>query len=543
MSGYTFMYGRNRRATLQILNDDRVKNFLKHFETANSIEGLSEMDVWNVNFVGGTVLTSLGAIVNSKLFIPLHKYTINSKVCKEIGLEERFWIGSGRHSREKVERFLISLKKAAEEVGIYNLLEAAFYLIKYEEEPENKLSKPEEKKFKEKREPSIEAGYIPPRPEENAKLDKFLKEKIDSLINTNKQVILYGPPGTGKTWTAKAYVEEVLKEQGKGGSEFVTFHPSYSYEEFVEGLKPISAETAENNLRFIVDDGIFKRIAIRAICEALKSAENKVANEVLELLNKIENGDFKEYRRYIEKKIELWNYIRKLDKTELRNLFKNAPKFYLIIDEVNRGDISRIFGELITLLEADKRLGEKNQIIVTLPYSKEPFAVPPNLYIIGTMNTADRSIALIDVALRRRFGFIELMPNYKVLEEKLLNENVSDDVKEIRELSIKVLRSINDKIKKIYDRDHQIGHSYFLKLEKCKTRYEAIKTLKYIWFYEIIPLLQEYFYDSPKKLKDILKDFVIVDESTYELKQMEEFNDDQFIVALRNLIEGGEGSG
>ena len=82
-----------------------------------------------------------------------------------------------------------------------------------------------------------------------------------------------------------------------------------------------------------------------------------------------------------------------------------------------------------------------------------------------------------------------------------------------------------------------------MKLEKCKTRYEAIKTLKYIWFYEIIPLLQEYFYDSPKKLKDILKDFVIVDESTYELKQMEEFNDDQFIVALRNLIEGGEGSG
>ena len=100
MSGYTFMYGRSRRATLQILNDDRVKNFLKHFETANSIEGLSEMDVWNVNFVGGTVLTSLGAIVNSNLFIPLHKYTINSKVRKE---EEKFLSISDKHSRKNIE--------------------------------------------------------------------------------------------------------------------------------------------------------------------------------------------------------------------------------------------------------------------------------------------------------------------------------------------------------------------------------------------------------------------------------------------------------
>jgi len=123
---YTFLYRENQQGSLQILNDDRVKKFLKHFENADSIEGLSEMDIWNVRDVGGTALTSLGAIVNSRLFIPLHEHTINNKVRRKIGLEERFWSGSDKHSREKVERFLISLKKAAEEVEIDNLLEAAF---------------------------------------------------------------------------------------------------------------------------------------------------------------------------------------------------------------------------------------------------------------------------------------------------------------------------------------------------------------------------------------------------------------------------------
>jgi len=229
------------------------------------------------------------------------------------------------------------------------------------------------------------------------------------------------------------------------------------------------------------------------------------------------------------------------------NAINKVPKFYLIIDEINRGDISRIFGELITLLEADKRLFAENELTVVLPYSKTKFGIPPNLYIIGTMNTADRSIALIDVALRRRFGFIELMPSYKVLLKELGIENVEsengavekikswseNDLNDIKKLTVKVLYSINEKIRKLYDRDHQIGHSYFLKLKDCKSRDDAIEMLKQIWFYEVIPLLQEYFYDTPKKLEEILGDFVKVEGNSYEFKNPDEIPD--FIGLLRKL--------
>ena len=345
---------------------------------------------------------------------------------------------------------------------------------------------------------------------------------LRDLLNSKKQVILYGPPGTGKTWLAQNYIK-IKTSNNKELYEFVTFHPSYSYEEFVEGIRPRTGD--DGKIYYEVEDGIFKRICKRAYNALLDIAGiNKRWEKELPELEKDEKETVK---RILES--------------------EDYPKFYLIIDEINRGDISRIFGELITLLEADKRLFAENEITVTLPYSKTKFGVPPNLFIIGTMNTADRSIALIDIALRRRFGFIELMPDYKVLEEKLLSGNVSDDVTEIRKLAIDVLKATNDKIREIYDRDHQIGHSYFLKLKDCKTRDEAIKTLKHIWFHEIIPLLQEYFYDSPKKLKEVLGEkFVIVDENeaTYEFKQMEEFDDDnKFIEALKSLIPRGEQSG
>ena len=338
--------------------------------------------------------------------------------------------------------------------------------------------------------------------------------KIDELLNFKKQLILYGPPGTGKTWIARRYVGVEADD-----FDFVTFHPSYAYEEFVEGLRPY---TENGQIVYKVEEGVFKRICRKAFNELLAQAE-------------------------IDKKWEEGKDLPELTESyrdKVKDLLKsgNYPKFYLVIDEINRGDISKIFGELITLLEADKRLFAENEITVTLPYSKTKFGVPPNLYIIGTMNTADRSIALIDIALRRRFGFIELMPDYKVLEEKLLSGDVPDDVKDIRKLVIDVLKAMNDKIRKIYDRDHQIGHSYFLKLKDCETRDKAIETLKYIWFHEVIPLLQEYFYDSPKKLKEVLGEkFVIVDENetTYEFRKMEEFSDDKFIEALKSLIPRG----
>jgi 5-methylcytosine-specific restriction protein B len=152
------------------------------------------------------------------------------------------------------------------------------------------------------------------------------------------------------------------------------------------------------------------------------------------------------------------------------------------------------------------------------------------------MNTSDRSIALLDIALRRRFGFIEVNPQPMLLKGK----NVGGvDLGSL-------LEKLNERIEALKDSDHRIGHSYFLKLKDCETRDKAIETLKYIWFHEVIPLLQEYFYDSPKKLKEVLGEkFVIVDENetTYEFKQIEDFDDDEFIEALKSLIPRGERSG
>lgn len=332
------------------------------------------------------------------------------------------------------------------------------------------------------------------------------KEKIELLLNSKKQIILYGPPGTGKTWLAKKFVDKIIQEEA-GSVEFVTFHPSYSYEEFVEGLRPVTDEE-EGNIKYEVKDGIFK-----IIC---KNAYNALMQHA---------GVSKRWEKELPE----------LDKTELSNVgesLKGAPKFFLIIDEINRGDISKIFGELITLLEADKRLFAENEIVTTLPYSKERFGVPPNLYIIGTMNTADRSIALIDVALRRRFGFIEVMPSYRVLinelgagkverEEDAINEITGWSENEIREdvkkLAIKALYILNQKIQLIYDRDHQIGHSYLLKLKDG-----SVETLKQIWYHEIIPLLQEYFYNDWQKLRYLLGEFV-------EEKQLREFADFELV--------------
>lgn len=193
----------------------------------------------------------------------------------------------------------------------------------------------------------------------------------------------------------------------------------------------------------------------------------------------------------------------------------------LILDEINRGNISKIFGELITLIEEDKR----ENLTVTLPYSQEEFTVPKNLYIIGTMNTSDRSIASIDIALRRRFKFVEMMPNSNLVADFECN------FKEI-------FKKLNTKIKILLDRDHQIGHSYFIKTKYANAN---IETLKEIWFSEIIPLLNEYFYCDWDKLKLIIPGFIKeieipqnlkneCEEIIYEFKTSDEV--ENFLVAL-----------
>jgi uncharacterized protein (DUF2461 family) len=265
--------------------------------------------------------------------------------------------------------------------------------------------------------------------------------------------------------TPMAKVEEYLEgtEEGEPDIErfvrFVSFHQSYSYEEFVEGIRPVITDTTvgkQTGKDYEISKGIFKRI-----CEDAK-------------------GD-------------------------------RDNNYFLIVDEINRGQISKIFGELITLLEKDKRLSptgdlQENTIVLDLVYSKEPFAVPWNLYIIGTMNTADKSIALVDVALRRRFGFIEIPSEPSKLKVYTI-QGISVDLP-------KILENINRKITVLVDRDHQIGHSYLMNIDKdakgntISDEKQILENLRYAFYNEIIPLLQEYFYNDWEKLAQVISPFV-----------------------------------
>ncbi len=212
--------------------------------------------------------------------------------------------------------------------------------------------------------------------------------------------------------------------------------------------------------------------------------------------------------------------------------YKEGKPHVLIIDEINRGNISKIFGELITLIEPDKRKGSQYELKVSLPYSPndELFGVPKNLYIIGTMNTSDRSIATIDIALRRRFKFIEMMPDKNLVAD--FGIGFQD-----------IFEKLNKKIKLLLDRDHQIGHSYFI---KTKYKNADAESLKQIWFQEILPLLNEYFYCDWEKLKLVVPGFITkvdnipaelkdeCEDSAYEFKTEDDFKDiEDFTNALK----------
>lgn len=293
----------------------------------------------------------------------------------------------------------------------------------------------------------------------------------------------------GREYVNESLAEELqqLRDPASGKpetsdfSEFVTFHQSFAYEEFVEGLKPIASQHEEGAISYEVRPGVFRQICARA--EAAWEAHGK-----------------------------------------------QAPKYLLVIDEINRANIAKVFGELITLIEDDKRLGGNNELKVRLPYSGDVFGVPPNLYIIGTMNTADRSIALLDLALRRRFSFCELMPN-----PSLLNSVAGIDL-------VAVLSRLNDRVALLLDRDHQIGHSYFMTVKD-----EA--DLHFEWYHRVVPLLQEYFYNDGERLHAVLGDGFVrkielgdlsselselldTDSPRYELKTL---NTEELVSALSAL--------
>ncbi len=324
--------------------------------------------------------------------------------------------------------------------------------------------------------------------------DHEAPQQRESDMRFPLNVILYGPPGTGKTYATRRRCVDICdnpvkrsdeavparyKElRKKGRIEFVTFHQSYGYEEFVEGLRPVPNEGGAG-FSLEPEDGVLKCIAKRA-----------------------------------------------------RECEERLP-YVLVIDEINRANISKVLGELVTLLEEDKRKGAKHELEVTLPYSRKRFTLPANLHILGTMNTADRSIDLLDTALRRRFDFEEMAPQPELLEPV-------DGI----DLAA-VLQTINRRLEYLLDRDQLIGHAWFM-----GARSKA--DVDHIMRNRIVPLIAEYFYEDWSKVRAVLgggNDFVVgdkldkppglkddSDEPRYRWMPRKEFEAD----AYRRLVAGSD---
>ena len=475
--------------------------------------------------------------------------------------------------------------------------------------------------------------------ERNMSVDTVTRHNTQNT-DIAKNTILYSPPGTGKTYNTVMYavaiienkkLEEIKKEnytevidrynkyKEDGLIEFTTFHQSYGYEEFIEGIKPVihSDEEDETDIQYEVVPGLFKKfcdIAGKPILRKEKcdiginesptiwkislegSGENSTRTECMKnehirigydeygreitnlfkgvagrhILNYFINdmsigdivmscydcntvdaigvvtGEYEWHNEYPEyKRLRKVNWIVKgikeniikinngsrlsnptvyklrMDLSDVMEIIEKYSKntieveekkknHVFIIDEINRGNISKIFGELITLIEPTKRIGQTEGQKVRLPYSQKLFGVPNNVYLIGTMNTADRSIATIDTALRRRFNFKEMLPDEEVLDG-IYVEDVS-----IKDIFIKM----NKRITVLFDREHTLGHAYFLPLKDAPT----IETLANIFENSIIPLLQEYFYEDYEKIRMVLgdnqkdsedKQFITIEENDY----------------------------
>ncbi|WP_104399021.1 McrB family protein [Vibrio penaeicida] len=416
------------------------------------------------------------------------------------------------------------------------------------------------------------------------KKDQKSKESVLSQSSLNQ--ILYGPPGTGKTyhtieaavkaaepgssWETRRELKDIYDDLVKAKRiRFVTFHQSYGYEEFVEGL---SATTTDNDqVKYTIKEGVFKAIADDAR-ENLKNSQKD--QQALNEEKKFEHGleALKLSAFYDSDGISLTEAVSIIDITEegfrysgskwkasqimkfvdLKNLYladvnsrqevkqnstvsglarEHATYYFkalqqlkscipseiadsepclkqnyvLVIDEINRGNISKIFGELITLIEPSKRMPavkkpEDESLEIRLPHSTPLFSVPDNLYLIGTMNTADRSLAMMDTALRRRFDFVEMMPKPELLKGVVVN---GIDLE-------RLLKVLNERIEILYDREHTLGHAFFMpvknKLEDKEQKHLAFSELVTVFQNKIIPLLEEYFFEDWDKIRLVLAD-------------------------------------
>lgn len=389
-------------------------------------------------------------------------------------------------------------------------------------------------------------------------------------------------------------------ENPNGQIGFVTFHQSMSYEDFIEGIKP--GLNDEQNVIYDIEPGVFKMMASIARdnwLDANKGTKEQLSFE--EAFTKFkeewqENQEMKfplkregsEYtilgftkssikfkkasggtghtlsistlRDYFYKRREVRQtgvgiyYPAILDKLKSYQpsliVEKEEKNYVLIIDEINRGNVSQIFGELITLIEEDKRLGKAEALEVTLPYSKEKFGVPPNLHIIGTMNTADRSVEALDAALRRRFNFEE-MPPRPLLIETDGNLKEQKGILDTVDLPL-ILNTINKRIEKLLDKDHQIGHSYFMSVTKLSELKEAFQN-------KIIPLLQEYFFGDYgeiglvvgkgffRPVESVQENFFaefndydsseFAERTIYKIRDIAEMTEDDFKTAINDLLK------
>lgn len=447
------------------------------------------------------------------------------------------------------------------------------------------------------------AEYLDKSPDLSLKLESWESERKKQITYSNKKImngipvplnkILYGPPGTGKTHNSinmsleiidpefynenkndrvaiKKRFDELLNSNRIG---FVTFHQSFSYEDFVEGLK---AGTENGVLNYDVEPGVFKSICERAsssydnsvsfddfdtaLSKMQELSENADKRLILETVRGKQfeidytgGGTFKVFPfatestdpKYVASvanvrklyltgsKEGIYNssyvegfllYLKKHCGLKQGSVHKTTGKrvqkpFVLIIDEINRGNISNIFGELITLIEPSKRAGGKEALSVKLPYSKEAFSVPDNLHIIGTMNTADKSLAQLDIALRRRFQFVEMMTDYKLLAKIPTIDGI--DIEQM-------VRVINKRIELLYDREHTIGHSFFLPLEDTP----SLELLAEIFELQILPLLEEYFFEDWGRVGMVLGDHLKIDETDEKLRFVVEQFDDNEITQL-----------